>query len=135
MVFSILTALLMLYVNAKRWIRKDKKGLLFEILTTAENYAPILLFASSLSLYLNFIPYAQDYANAMRGNNPYSSFPPQFYSSIYPNFSFLGDPNLVTRITFMDYIPYGLAGLILLTVVTAVSLLRQARSRKSKQAD
>lgn len=132
--FSLLTAFLVLYVNAKRWIRKDKKGRLFEILTTAENYAPILLFASSLSLYLNFIPYAHDYASAMTSNKPYSSFPPQFYSSIYPNFSLLGDSNFLAQITFMDYIPYALAGVLLLTVVTAVSLLRQASSQKLKQA-
>ena len=129
-VFSILTSLLVLYVNAKRWIRKDKKGRLFEILTTAENYAPILLFASSLSLYLNFTPYAYDYADAMTGKKPYSSFPPQFYSSIYPNFSFLGNSNFLAQVTFMDYIPYALVGLFLLTIVTAVSLLRQARSRR-----
>lgn len=132
--FSILTALLVLYVNAKRWIRKDKKGRLFEILTTAENYPPIMLFASSLSLYLNFIPYAHDYANAMTSKTPYSAFPPQFYSSIYPNFSLLGDSNFLAEITFMDYIPYALAGLFLLTIVTTVSLLRQARTGKSKQA-
>ena len=127
-VFSILTAFLVLYVNGKRWFRKDKKGHLFEAMTTAENYAPILLFASSLSLYLNFIPYAHDYADAMTSKNPYSSFPPQFYSLIYPNFSLLGNSDFLAQVTIMDYIPYALVGLFLLTIVTTVSLLRQARS-------
>ncbi len=127
--FALLTVLLVLYVNAKRWIRADKKGRLFEFLTTAENYAPILLFASCLSLYLNFVPYARDFNYYMTTTNQYSTFPPQFNAYLYPQFDVMSNSHLVPANAFMDYVPYALAGLLILTIVTAVSLLRKARSR------
>lgn len=58
---SGLTALSLLYVNAKRWIRPQHQGPVFRFMTTLENYAPLLLFAACLGLYLAYTPYAQNF--------------------------------------------------------------------------
>jgi hypothetical protein len=115
--FALLTAVLVLYVNAKRWFRKDQKGRVFEFMTTAENYAPILLFVSCLSLYLNFVPYGYDYTHYMTSNDPYSSFPPNFYAHMYPSLNLLSGANFLSAITFMDYVLYALGGLAVLSIV------------------
>jgi hypothetical protein len=129
--FALLTAVLVLYVNAKRWFRKERKGILFEFMTTAENYAPILLFVSCLSLYLNFVPYGYDYTHNMTSNDPYSSFPPNFYAHMYPSLSLLSGANFLSAINFMDYVPYALGGLLVLTVAMTFGYLRRARSQKT----
>ncbi len=56
-----LTSLSLIYVNAKRWIRPAHQGPLFHCMTTLENYAPLLLFAACLGLYLAYVPYAQNF--------------------------------------------------------------------------
>ena len=67
MVFFILTLFCVVYVNAKRWIRPEQKGRLYQAVTIAENYAPILLFVSCLALYVTFSPYGQNFAHYMSG--------------------------------------------------------------------
>ena len=55
-IFLPLALIAVVYVNAKLWIRKEKKGRLYEILTILENYAPILLFVSCCALHFTYAP-------------------------------------------------------------------------------
>jgi hypothetical protein len=64
-VFLFLSVISIIYVNAKAWIRREKKGSIFRIMTTLENYAPIVLFLSSLVLALVYAPFAENFSTYM----------------------------------------------------------------------
>lgn len=82
-VFALLTLICFGYVNAKRWIRPDKQGRLFHILTMAENYVPILLFLSSYTTFMFFVPYASNFRTYMTAEGDMKSIEPLF-RNIYP---------------------------------------------------
>ena len=67
-VFLLLSVACVVYVNAKLLIRRDKRGPLYQAMTILENYAPIMLFTSCLSLALVYAPYAQNFAELMAGS-------------------------------------------------------------------
>ncbi len=87
-VFSLITLISVVYVNAKLWIRKEKKGRLFKVLSATENYAPILLFLSCLALYLSFVPFGRDYTHYMTTKETFASFPPDLIRHMYPSWAF-----------------------------------------------
>jgi hypothetical protein len=82
-VFALLTLICFGYVNAKRWIRPDKQGRLFHLLTMAENYVPILLFLSSYTTFMFFVPYASNFRTYMAAEGDMRSIEPLF-RNIYP---------------------------------------------------
>lgn len=69
-VFLFLSLASILYVNAKLWIRRDKKGRLYQLMTVLENYAPLVLFANCLVLGLTYAPYAQNSSYYMTATKP-----------------------------------------------------------------
>ena len=81
--FAALTLVAVLYVNAKRWIRPDKRGRLYDLVTVLENYAPILLFASCLALYLLYAPYASNFHHYMNATGAIRTLEPIFLN-VYP---------------------------------------------------
>jgi hypothetical protein len=116
-VFGIITLLIVLYVNAKRWVRPEKKGQLYQMLTGAENYVPIMLFLSCLGLYVSYYPYAQNFHHYMSATGEIHDFEPLFFN-VLPNF--FGPPGKVglpVEDPFLPYIWYALAGLGLVVLV------------------
>ncbi len=129
-VFFPIAFVAVLYVNAKLWVRKEKKGRLYEIMTIAENYAPLLLFSSCLGLYLAEAPFAQNFAHAMSTKEPITSLPLSFFCNSYP----LWDPPYVVMIgglpvtdPFQDLAPYTLAGIALWSAVLLALRWREHR--------
>lgn len=112
-IFSVLTLVCLLYVNAKRWIRPEVKGRLFQFVTVAENYMPVLLFLVCAGLYLSYFPYAQNFHHYMTAPGEIHDFEPLFYN-VFPNYG--GPPGhneLPVGNPFQPYIWYALVGLIL----------------------
>lgn len=116
-VFGAFTALTIVYVNAKRWVRPEKRGRLYQLLTVGENYAPILLFFACLAMYTSYYPYAQNYRYYMSAGGEVHDFEPLFYN-VFPSFGAmprrtqlpLGNP-------FGTYLWYALGGLVLVLVL------------------
>jgi hypothetical protein len=124
----VFTMLCVVYVNAKRWIRKEKKGRLYQVLTMAENYLPILLFLSCLALYLSYVPYAQNFAFYMTTteelhvipNTLEDAFPLWFASQL---------DKLPVQNPFRDYLVYTFVGIALVAVGMLLSRWRSARRK------
>jgi hypothetical protein len=82
-VFALLTLLCLGYVNLKRWVRADKHGRIFNIVTMAENYMPILLFLSSYTMFMFYIPYAANFRAYMSAEGDMRSIEP-LLQNVYP---------------------------------------------------
>jgi len=112
-IFGTLTVVCLVYVNAKRWVRPEIKGRLFQFLTVAENYMPVLLFVASAGLYLSYYPYAQNFHHYMTATGQFHDFEPLFYN-VFPNYGGMPGGNaLPIGNPFRPYAWYALAGLIL----------------------
>jgi len=112
-VFGALMAACLVYVNAKRWVRPEIKGRLFQFLTVAENYMPVLLFVACAGLYLSYYPYAQNFHHYMTATGEFHDLEPLFYN-VFPNYG--GPPGgneLPIGNPFHTYAWYALVGLIL----------------------
>ncbi len=140
-VFLPITLISVVYVNAKLWVRKEKKGRLYQVLTRVENYLPVLLFLSCLALYLSFVPFGLNYAFYMSTDEKFSRIPEEFLVYTYPNWSFYSSsyssssraldlPN-----PFQDYLPYALSGIVLLAAAVAFPRLRRARIEAASAED
>ena len=126
--FSILTFLAVLYVNLKAWIRPEHRGRLFTAVTIAENYLPILLFASCAGLYLSYYPYSVNFEHYMTATGPMHDFESFFYNTVpYPGI-------LIQRLSlpvgnpFVPYVWYALGGLALALALMAVAGMRQDKT-------
>ncbi len=131
-VFAPLTVLVISYVNAKLWIRKEKKGPLYALMTTADNYVPIVLFLSCLALYLAYAPFGQNFAHYMTSNDPLGDLEPYFYRSSYPLWEFLPlGGGLPLRDPFGNYWP---KAVVAVAVVVLVFLIMRWRTRSAPKA-
>jgi hypothetical protein len=81
--FALLTLLCLGYVNLKRWVRTDKHGRIFNVVTMAENYMPILLFLSSYTMFMFYIPYAANFRAYMSAEGDMRSIEP-LLQNVYP---------------------------------------------------
>ncbi len=111
LVFGLATATCVVYVNAKRWIRREKKGRLYEALTVAENYMPILLFIACAGLYFTYFPYARNFHYYMTASGEVHDLEPLFFNTL-PTFQLIAAPGtLPLGNPFTPYLWYALAGL------------------------
>jgi hypothetical protein len=125
-VFGVLTGICLIYVNAKRWLRPGVRGQIFQLLTVAENYMPILLFMVCVALYLSYYPYALNFHHYMTASGEIQDFEPLFYN-VLPYYSGpLGHTALPIGNPFRPYAWYALGGLVL--VLLAAAALRRRTS-------
>ncbi len=61
-IFFILSLASVAYVNAKLWIRREKQGLIYRVLTVAQTYLPLLLLVAAFGLYVSYTPLAWNYS-------------------------------------------------------------------------
>jgi hypothetical protein len=116
-VFGALTILCILYVNLKRWVRPQVKGVIFNCLTVAENYMPVLFFLACAGLYLSYYPYAQNFHHYMTAGGEIRDFEPLFYD-VFPYYG--GKPGHNALPVGNPLRPYGwfaLAGFVIVAVV------------------
>jgi hypothetical protein len=122
-IFGLLTLLSVVYVNAKRWVRPEKKGQLYQLMTVAENYLPILLFISCAGLFLAYYPFAQNYHYFMTAKGSIHNLEPIMYN-IFPSSDVIpGNNGIAIGNPFRPYMWFALAGL-------AVAALLQIPGRK-----
>ena len=130
MIFGLLTLLTVGYVNAKRWIRPEKKGRMFQFMTVAENYMPILLFLACVALYISYYPFAQNFHYYLTANGVIHDIEPLFYN-VYPAFGLRpGRQILHFEDPFRPYAFYALAGLV---VVIIYDVLAKRRGPQQQQ--
>ncbi len=120
LVFLAVTLVAVGYVNAKRWVRPQVKGKLYGLMTTTENYAPILLFAFSAGLYLSYYPFFVNFQHYMQAKGPFRDFesfmrnslplPEIWFGNVIP----IGNP-------LVPYGWYAIAGLVIVLVAARVT--------------
>jgi hypothetical protein len=115
-IFGVCTLLTVGYVNAKRWIRPEKKGRVFQFLTVAENYMPILFFLACLGLYISYYPFAQNFHYYLTASGDIHDLEPLWYN-VYPAFGLKpGRQVLGFENPFRPYAFYAIAGLIVVAL-------------------
>jgi hypothetical protein len=126
-VFGVLTVLCLVYVNAKRWVRPEKKGRLYRFFTTAENYVPILFFLACVGFNVACYPYWRNLQHYMTASGGTHNFEPLFYNTL-PFPVLPGQAQLPLGNPFVPYVWYALAGI---AVVALVEILIRRRSAAS----
>jgi hypothetical protein len=115
-IFGLFTLLTVAYVNAKRFIRPEKKGRIFQFLTVAENYMPILFFLACLGLYISYYPFAQNFHHYLTASGDIHDLEPLWYN-VYPAFGLKpGHQVLDFEDPFLPYAFYALAGLVVVII-------------------
>ena len=112
------TLLCALYLNAKRWIRVEKRGRIFQFVTGAVNYLAVLFFVSCLVLFLVCLPYFVNFRYYMDAQGEIRNFEPLF-SNVYPfpeSAWQWGDPDLLLH-PIRYYLGWAATGLVLLAVL------------------
>ncbi|MGH9788208.1 MAG: hypothetical protein ACRD4U_05845, partial [Candidatus Acidiferrales bacterium] len=84
LLFGGLTLLCVVYVNLKQWLRREKRGRIYQLMTVAENYLPVLLFLSCAGLYLVYTPYATNFQHYMTASGEIANLEP-FFFNVLPN--------------------------------------------------
>lgn len=132
-VFAILTACSICYVNVKRWWRAHKKGSIYGGITIAENYFPILLFIFSTGLYISYYPYARNFQHYMTATGDMHDLESVFYNTIslpaaMPRFMQLSVGN-----PFVPYVWYALGAIAI--VVAAQFLVPERKLTEQSKMD
>lgn len=123
-IFGLSTLVTMGYVNAKRWVRPEKRGRIFQFLTVAENYMPILFFLACLGLYISYYPFAQNFHYYLTASGDIHDLGPLFYN-VYPAFGLKpGHHVLAFEDPFRPYAFYAIAGLIVVVIYDVLAKRR-----------
>ena len=125
--FGLLTLASVLYVNAKRWVRPRVRGRLYQAVTVAENYLPILLFFGCLGVYLVYSPYAYNFRQYMATKAEIHQIEPFFYN-IYPGAGLV--PGYLTMPVERPFADYGYWALAALVVVALLAAYEERQVRK-----
>jgi hypothetical protein len=124
-IFGLLSLLTVGYVNAKRWIRPEKRGLMFQFLTVAENYMPILFFLSCLSLYISYYPFAQNFHYYLTASGNIHDLGPLWYN-VYPAPGLKPVyQDLDFEYPFRTYAFYAIAGAIVVSIYDILALAKR----------
>ncbi|MDP9263727.1 MAG: hypothetical protein M3O85_05325 [Acidobacteriota bacterium] len=112
------TLLAALYLNAKRWIRVEKRGRIFQFVTGSVNYLAVLVFVSSLSLFLVNVPYFANFHYYMQAPGEVRNLEPVF-TNVYPfvasSWNWV-EPDLLLHSVY-HYFQWAGVGLVLLALL------------------
>jgi hypothetical protein len=116
--FAAATLLCALYLNAKRWIRVQTRGHIFQFVTGAVNYLAVLLFVSCLVLFLVCLPYFVNFRHYMDAPGEIRNLEPMFMNSYpFPDSEWQwGDPDPLLH-PVQHYLRWAGLGLVLLALV------------------
>ncbi len=132
--FGVLTVASVVYVNAKRWIRPERRGRLYQVMTIAENYLPILLFVSCIGLYLLYTPYGNNFRYYLAVKEPIHQLEPLILN-IFPFWGALpGFMHLPVERPFWDYVPWAVLALVVVVALAAWDEWRVRKQRRGPQA-
>ncbi|MCI0402326.1 MAG: hypothetical protein L0212_02250 [Acidobacteria bacterium] len=129
--FSALTLVCVGYVNLKQWIRPEKHGRIYQLMTVAENYLPVMLFLSCAALYLVYRPYATNFQHYLTASGEITNFEP-FFFNVFPNpFILPRGYYLPVESPFGDYVWWALGFGLAAAIVGGLQELRARRNRAS----
>lgn len=132
--FGLLTLASIVYVNAKRWVRPRVRGRLYQAVTVAENYLPVLLFFGCLGVYLVYSPYAYNFRQYMATKAEIHQLEPFLYNT-YPGAGFApGFLTMPVERPFADYGYWALAALVVVALLAAYEERQVRRQARSGQA-
>ena len=116
--FAAATLLCALYLNAKRWIRVQKRGRIFQFVTGAVNYLAVLLFVSCLALFLVCMPYFVNFRYYMDAQGEIRNLEPMFTNAYpFPDSEWQwSDPDRLLH-PVRHYLRWAAVGLVLLALV------------------
>lgn len=126
--FAAITVIALLYVNAKIWVRPERKGRLYGFMTVLENYLPILLFVACAGLYLTYYPYAANFEHYMTATGGMRDFE-AFIRNIMPLPQIIVGQQLSFGNPLVPYVWYALGGL---AVVAAIAWLTRGSAQSSE---
>jgi tetratricopeptide (TPR) repeat protein len=134
-VFGILTLACVVYVNGKRWVRREKKGRIYELATVAENYVVLLCFVGCVGLYLAYMPYAQNFSHYMSDPGPF----PEVEHLVENSPTTLTAPPFLRRELPLEgslggYTTYVMAGLAVLFLASVLAHWRAKRKARTAPA-
>lgn len=133
LILGLFTVLSLVYVNAKRWVRPEKKGPFYRIVAGAESWLAAWLFLACVGLYLSYYPYAQNFRHYMTTGGEIHDLEPLWYN-ILPTYSGVSDYNALSiGNPFRPYVWYALAGVAL--VALAAMVLRRRRPRDHQREE
>jgi hypothetical protein len=125
-IFLLLSLVSVSYVNAKLWVRREKKGRLYQFMTVVENYAPWMLFTSCLALGLIYAPFALNFLAYMAGSQPPFSWD-EFLGNSFPTTRGLGRLDLPISNPYHGFVAYALAIAGLMVVIAMIRARFAAR--------
>jgi hypothetical protein len=111
------TLLSVAFVNLKRWFRKDKQGVTYATVTTAENYLPVGWFIVCLGLYISYYPYARNFQHYMVAFGDMNNLESVVFNSLALPWAFLPGQQLPLGNPFLPYAWYALGALVLAVVL------------------
>jgi hypothetical protein len=114
--FGVLTVLSLVYVNAKRWVQKREQGRLYQLVSGAQLYLPILLFLACLGLYLSYYPFAQNFHHYMTAPGQFYDLEPFPYNVIPSTDLTRGSTGLPIGNPFRPYVWFALAGMLIVAL-------------------
>jgi hypothetical protein len=117
-IFGLATVLSVLFVNAKRWFRKEKQGVTYASVTTAENYLPVLLFVFCVGLYVSYYPYARNFQHVMTAAGEMNNLEALFTHTLALPLDLVPAQQLPIGNPFVPYVWYALGGVVLAVVLT-----------------
>ncbi len=141
LLFGALTLAAVAYVNAKRVIRRDRQGRLYRLVTTAENYLPVLLFLSCAGLYLVYEPYALNFRHYVTVSRPIVSLE-EFTENVLPMPTWVSKPSPEFMVTvgyllaplpvypFLGYVRWALPALLIAVTVAGWAEWRVRRRQR-----
>lgn len=133
-VFGVFTAGTFVYVNIKRRFRREQLGRLYQFLTIAENYAPLLLFLACLGLYVTNFPYAQNFNYYMTAHGKINDLDPFIYNVFPAYFAYPGHTQLGLVNPFRPLAWYAVAAIALAALSAYLTQRRATPNTRSGPA-
>lgn len=119
--FFVSSVIVVFYVNLKRHFRLEVHGRLFQWMAVSENYLPIILFVSCLSLFVAYVPYSQNFHHYV-SDTAWQPHLENYFQNAVPVFAVLTTRNTLPLANpFAEYLRVATI-LVLATVALAVFL-------------